>query len=323
MFRRALLSGIAAVIALSITFPVLGQSYPSRPIELVVHTSAGSGGDIVSRAVAEIMRKERFLPQPVLVVNRAGGSGVIAFNYFQTKRGDPHYMLSVTGTMLAIAYRPDTNIGLDKYTPLALFAIDPQAIMVPADSPYKSVKELLEAARREPGTLVVATTSVQGTGRLLVQLLEKHAPGAKFRAVHFKGGGEAVTSVAGGHTTFTTENLAEGLSFVEGKKLRVLAISSSSRLPQAADVPTLQELGLPITAGTMRGFVFTAGVPKEAAATMEGALARAHKSPAWKELAIRNLYEDIYLGSADFREFLVKRYQEYSVFYEEIGLGRK
>jgi len=317
---RAALAGIAAAMW---SAGGVAESYPSKPIELIVHTSAGSGGDIVSRAVAEILRKERLLPQPVLVVNRVGGSGVVAFNYFQTRRGDPYYMLSVTGTMLALAYRPDTNIGLDRYTPLALFAIDPQTIMVPFDSPYKSVKDLLEAARREPGSLVVANSSPQGTGRMLVYLLEKHTPGAKFRIVNFKGGGDAVTSVAGGHTHFTTENLAEGLGFVEGKKLRVLAIAASERLPQAPDVPTLQESGYPITAGTMRGFAFTAGVPKEAVAIMEGALERVHKSAAWKELARRNIYQDVFLGSEDFRAFLVKRFEEYRGFYEEIGLGRK
>jgi putative tricarboxylic transport membrane protein len=194
--------------------------------------------------------------------------------------------------------------------------------MVPADSPYKSVKELFDAARREPGSLVVATTSPQGTGRLLVHLLEKHT-GTKFRVVHFKGGGESVTSVAGGHTTFTTENLAEGLGFVEARKLRVLAVSANERLSQVPDVPTLQELGIPVTAGTMRGFVFPAGVPKDAAATMEAALARVHNSPAWKELARRNIYQDIYMGSEDFKDFLVKRYEEYRVFYDDIGLGKK
>ena len=302
--------------------PVSAQAYPTRPIELIVHTSAGSGGDVVSRAVGEIMRREKFLPQTLTVNNRVGGAGVLAFNYFKTKRGDPYYMLSVTGTILALAYRSDTNIGLENYTPLALMAIDPQTIMVPADSPYKTFKELVEAARSAPDTLVAATTSVQGTGRMVVYLIEKAVPGAKFRFVTFKGGGDAVTSTAGGHTTFTTENLSEGQGFVEGKKLRVLAISADRRLPQAPDVPTLQELGYPITAGTIRGFTFTAGVPKEAVVTMEAALQEVHKSPAWKEIVKRNIFQDVFLGSADFTKFLAQRMEEIRPFYDAIGLGK-
>ena len=155
--------------------------------------------------------------------------------------------------------------------------------------------------------MLFRSTSAQGTGRLVIHLMERQAPGSKIKFVTFKGGGEAVTSTAGGHTSFTTENLGEGQSFVEGKQLRVRAIAADNRLPQAPDVPTLQELGYPITAGTMRGFVFSAGVPKKAAAVMETALKKAHDSPEWKELAKRNLYQDIYMGPAEVSKFIVTR----------------
>ena len=321
----AMLSALAAMpsVAQSASATAGSAAYPNKPIELIVTTSAGSGGDVVSRTVAEIIRREKFLPQLLQVNNRVGGAGVVGYNYFKTRRGDPYAMMSLTGTILLMAYRPDVNIGLENYTPLALFAIDPQTIMVHADSPYKTFKDLMDAVRREPDSLVGATTSAAGTGRMVIWLMEKQVPGARIKFVNFKGGGEAVTSVAGGHTTFTTENLSEGLSFVETKKLRVLAIASDKRLPQAPDVPTLQELGYPITAGTMRGFGFTAGVPKEAVVTMETALKKAHDSPAWKEFAQRNIFQDVFLGGAEFSQFLVKRMAEYKDFYDAIGVGKK
>jgi putative tricarboxylic transport membrane protein len=221
-----------------------------------------------------------------------------------------------------MAYRPDVSIGLENYTPVALMVLDPQTVMVPANSPYKTFKDLVEAARKTPDTLVAATTSATGTGRLVVHLIEKAVPGAKFRNVFFKGGGEAMTATAGGHTTFTTENLSEGAGFVEGRQLRILAVTSEKRLPQAPDVPTLTELGYPITAGTIRGFTFTAGVPKEAVTTMEAAMRKVHDSPEWKELVKRNIYEDRFLGSAEFSRFLVQRMEEYRAFYDAIGLAK-
>ena len=299
------------------------ESYPNKPIEVIVHTSAGSGGDIVSRAVTETIRREKILPVAMLVNNRVGGAGSLAYTYFKEKRGDPYYMLSVTSTLLAMTVRPGINIGLENYTPIALMTVDPQAIMVPADSPYKTFKELVEAARAKPDSIVAATTSTTGTGRLVVHLMEKAVPGAKFRFVTFKGGSDAITSTAGGHTHFTTENLGEGIGFVEGKKLRVLAITSSKRLPHAPDVPTLQELGYPITAGTIRGFTFTAGVPKEAVTTMEAALLKVHKSDVWQDLMKRNLYQDIFLGSEEFTKFLAAKMEEYKTFYEAINLTKK
>lgn len=322
-FARRIACVLAGTMPALAPLSVSAQTYPIRPIEVTVHTSAGSGGDVISRAIGEIIRREKFLPQPFVVNNRVGGAGALAYTYFKSKRGDPYYMLSVTGTLLALAYRPDTNIGLENYTPIALMVIDPQTIMVPADSPYKSFKELVEAARKAPDTLVAATTSVQGTGRMLVYLIEKAVPGAKFRFVTFKGGGDAVTATAGGHTSFTTENLSEGVSFVEGKMLRVLAVSSDRRLPHAPDVPTLQELGYPITAGTIRGFTFTAGVPQEAVTIMETALGQVHKSQAWKEIVKRNIYQDVFMGSAEFTKFLAQRMEEYRGFYDAIGLGGK
>ena len=322
MCRNRIFSVTAAACALMPGL-LLAQPYPNKPIELVVTTSAGSGGDVVSRAMAEIVRKEKFLPQQITVNNRVGGAGVVGYGYFKTKRGDPYTMMSVTGTILAMAHRPEINIGLENYTPLALFAIDPQTIMVPFDSPFKTFKDLMEAARAKPETLVGATTSIQGTGRLVIHLMEKYLPGAKFKVVTFKGGSEAVTSVAGGHTAFTTENLSEGQGFVEGRKVRVLAISADKRLPQAPDVPTMQELGYPITAGTIRGFTFTAGVPKEAVVTMEAALKKAHDSAEWKEIAQRNIFQNVFLGSTEFTKFLASRLEEYREFYDAIGLGKK
>lgn len=303
--------------------PAHAQAFPNKPIELVVHTSAGSGGDLVSRTVAEIIRANKWLPQQLVVNNRTGGGGVIGWSYFKTKRGDPYSIMSVTGTMLVMAYRPDVNIPLDSYTPLALFAIDPQTIMVPANSPFKTAKDLIEAARAKPDSMVAAVTSATGTGRLVLHLLEKHVPGVKLKFVTFKGGGEATTSTAGGHTAFTTENLGEGMSFVEGKQLRVLAVTSDKRLPQAPDVPTLMELGYPIAVGTIRGFTYTAGVPKEAVTVMSDTLKKAHDSPAWKEFAKRSLFQDVYLGPAEFSKFLVNRMEEYREFYDHIGLAKK
>lgn len=323
MKQKKWLAAAASFGLMMVATPAAAQGFPSKPIELVVHTSAGSGGDLVSRTVAEIIRANKWLPQQLQVNNRTGGQGVVGWSYFKTKRGDPYSIMSVTGTMLVMAYRPDVNIPLDSYTPLALFAIDPQTIMVPANSPYKTFRDLMEAIRAKNDGIVAATTSAAGTGRLMLHLMEKQAPGSRIKFVNFKGGGEAVTSVAGGHTTFTTENLGEGMSFVEGKQLRVLAIASDKRLPQAADVPTLQELGYPITAGTIRGFTYTAGVPKEAVTIMSDVLKRAHDSPQWKEFAKRSLFQDVYLGPAEFSKFLVQRMEEYKEFYDAIGLGKK
>jgi putative tricarboxylic transport membrane protein len=117
--------------------------------------------------------------------------------------------------------------------------------------------------------------------------------------------------------------LSEGAGFVEAKTLRVLAIASERRLPQAPDVPTLREPGYPIIAGTIRGFTFTAGVPKEAFATMEAALEKVQKSAEWKELAKRNIFEDVFTGTAQLTKYLAIRMEKYRGYFGAIGLAKQ
>jgi len=145
----------------------------------------------------------------------------------------------------------------------------------------------------------------------------------KFKFVAFKSGAEAALSVLGGHVPFTTENLSEMYSQVEAKKMRVLAVTGEKRLPILPDVPTLKELGYPIVFGTGRGFAMPAGVPKEAAAAMEAVLKKVYESPAYKEFASRNMYEDLYMGSAEFSQYLAKRRDEMVSFMAQVAPGQK
>jgi putative tricarboxylic transport membrane protein len=322
LFRRCLF--LAALAATASAAPAaLGQSFPSRPIEFVVHTSAGGGTDLFARIVAEIIAREKLLGQPINVVNRTGGGGAIAYTYIKSKRGDPHTVMTVaTLAMLTQVLRPEMDLGLENYTPLAFLAQDPQAVMVGADSPYRTFRDLIEAARREPNTLVASVTSPGGSGRLLVWLIERET-GTRYRTVSFKSGADAIIQVMGGHTHFTTENISEGHAAVESKKLRVLAVTSAQRLAIVPDAPTLRELGHDIHVGTGRGFAMPAGVPKDAAAQMEAILERVHKSPQWKEHAERNLYENIWMGSAEYGRHLAARRAQHQEFMQAIGLAQK
>jgi putative tricarboxylic transport membrane protein len=310
---------VAIVAAAMLAAPaVLAQKFPSRPLELVSHNSPGGGTDLIARLVADILVKDKLVNVPVNVVNKPGGGGAIAYTYIKSKRGDPHTIMTVSSlTLLAQVVNPELGLGFENYTPLAFLAQDPQAVMVAAESPYKSFKDLIAAAKKE--SLVASVASPGGTARMLVWLFERQT-GARFKVVTNKGGADALMQVMGGHTHFSTENIAEGYAAVEGKKLRVLAVSSLKRLPIVPDAPTLKELGFDIHAGTGRGFAMPAGVPKEAAAHMEGVLRKVYDSPAWKEHSARSLYENIWLDSAQYAKHLAERAVEVREFQQAIGM---
>ena len=318
-------SFLAAVLgaALAHTVAAQAQPFPSRPIEFNVHTTPGGGTDVFARAVTDIMGREKMFSQPIIVANRPGGSGGVAFNYVKGKRGDPHVVLTMaTGSFLAAANRKELDLGLEHFTPLASLAMDPQAIAVSADSKIRTIRDLIEAGRKEPNVLTAGIASATGTGRLLLYLIERDT-GAKFKYVSFKSGSEATTAVAGGHVNFTPENLSEMLGLVETKKLRVIGVTGEKRLAAVPDVATMREAGYKIVVGTGRGFVMPAGVPKETAAAMETALKRVHDSAAWKEFAARNNYEDMWLGSADFGKLLVQMTTEMNEFLAHISAPQK
>ena len=314
----AILIGLNGAAASAVAYP---QSYPSRPIEFISSTSAGSGTDLFARAVADVITREKIFPQPITISNRTGGAGVVAFNYVKSKKGDPYAVLAIaTGSFLTATSRPELGLSLNEtFTPLAMFAQDPQAIAVRAESKFKTFRELAESGKREPNSIVAAVTSAGGTGRQALYLIERET-GARFKFVTFKGGGEAVLATLGGHVELTTENMSEMMSLVEAKKMRVLAVTGERRFKNAPDIPTLKELGYNVVIATGRGFVMPAGVPKDAAAAMEAAMRRAHDAPAYKDFADRNMYEDKWLGSADFTRYLVRSQDELSEFLKAVGL---
>ena len=311
--RCACAAGLLAVST------VLAQGYPSRPIEFVVHTGPGAGADRVSRIVAEIVTREKLVSQPINVVNKVGGAGTVAFNYMKGKRGDAHVILSsVSNTLVGATLRTEFGVSLDQFTPLAMLARDPQAVIVSAGSPYRTFADLIEAAKREPGALVGSIGSPASAGRLLMWRIERET-GTRFKAVSMKSGAEALVAVMGGHTQFSTENVSEGIPAVEAKKLRVLAVSSAQRLSVVPDAPTLTELGYNIHVGSARGFAMPAAVPKEAVEHMQAVLERVYHGAAWKAHAQANHYENIWMGSADFTRYLAGRRVELEEFLKAIG----
>lgn len=317
----SMLACVTAVVAAA--GGAVAQDFPWKPVEFVAHSGPGGGPDVFARAVTEIITRGKMLSQPVIVVNRAGGAGTIALNYIKSKRGDPHVVLTIaTGTVLTAASRADLDLGLNNYTPLALFALDPQTVAVRADSKFLTFKDLVEAARREPNTLIAGIGGPEGNSRRLLYRIEQET-GAKFKFVVFKGGTDAVIAVLGGHVTFAPENIPEMLPHVEAKTMRVLAVSGERRMTVLPHVATLKELGYPISVGTGRGFALPAAVPKEAAAAMEVLLKRVHESPAWKQYATSQMLEDSYLGGAEFAQYLAKQREEWHGFMAYMGHVQK
>lgn len=299
------------------------QTFPSQPLELVAHTAPGGGTDQYVRLLAEVFVREKLVSQQPTVSNRVGGGGAIAYNYVKGKKGDPHVLLAIaTGTFLSALTRTDLGLSIDDFTPIAFLAMDPQVVAVTGDSKFNNVRDLIEAAKREPNTIVSAIASATGSGRLFQYMLEKET-GARFKYVSFKSGSEAGTAVAGGHIHLTTENHSEVAAHLESKKVRVLAVTGEKRMAVLPTVPTMKELGYPIVVGTGRAIAMPAGVPRDAVAAMEAMLRKAVTSKLWKDYAAANNFEENFMDGAQFRKYVESRREEFRGFLLHVGLLKK
>lgn len=301
---------------------IYAQSYPTRPIELVAPTGAGGGSDLVARTVAEIVAKEKLLPQQIFVQNRAGGGGAVGQTYVAGKRGDPYVFIQAAIGLITVPLRTGLDAGVDKFTPLGAIGLDLNSLAVAEGSPYRTLKDLLDAARAKPKTISVGITFPGGSAHGMMHKLQK-AAGVQFNLVSFKSGTESVTAVMGGHIQATAENLGEVMGQVESKKLRLLGVPALARLAGLPQVPTLKEQGYEIHAGGLRGFVAPAGIPAEATKVLENMLARVHKSAAWKEYTARNMYEDVYMNADELGKWLAAQQSEMTQFLTEMGLVLK
>jgi putative tricarboxylic transport membrane protein len=231
------------------------------------------------------------------------------------------FLLAATN-LVAVPIRTGLDIGADKFIPLGAIGFDLNSIAVAENSPYRTLKDFLTAAREKPNTISVGTTSPGGGAHALIYRLGK-LTGARFNIVSFKSGAESVTAVMGGHIQATAENLGEVLPQVEAKKLRFLGIPAAKRLPALPNVPTLKEQGFDIHEGALRAFVSPAGIPREAAKTLEDTLAKVYKSAGWRDYMARNMYEDVYMNGDDFGRWLAAQQVYMRDFLTEIGLANK
>ena len=299
--------------------PVGAQSYPVKPIEMISPTSAGGGSDIVARVVADIISKEKLLPQPIVIQNRAGGGGAVGQTYAASKRGDPYIILLAGTGLITVPLRTGLDAGIDKFQALGVIGLDLNSLTVRDDSPFRTVKDLVAAAKAKPKTINIAITFPGGSAHQLIFRLEQ-LTGAKFNTVSFKSGTDAATAVLGGHVHATAENLGEVMPYVESRKLRLLGVPAMQRPAGLPNVPTLKEQGFDVHAGGFRGFVAPAGIPREAVALWEATLAKVHKSPAWKDYMARNMYEDVYMNAEEMTRWLVNQQAEVTRFLTEMGL---
>ncbi|MFZ5633542.1 MAG: tripartite tricarboxylate transporter substrate binding protein [Bacillota bacterium] len=298
------------------------DSFPSKPLEFVAHTNPGDGADIFMRTLADTLTKDGIVKQPINVVNKVGGSGAVMMGYLQAKAGDPHYLMPAQVSLLTTPLRNNLGVTYKDFTPVALLVTDEMVVAVRNESPYKSMKDIIEAAKKQPKSVNQGGGVYGGSDSILGYLIEK-ATGVKFNFITFKGGGEAVVALLGGNCDFIAMNPAEVAGQVEAKKMRLVAVASDKRLEAYPDVPTLKEQGIDVVFQSFRGVAAPKDISKEALASLEQYMKKAMESETWKKYIKDNSLTPNFKNSADFAAYLDRQNELYKNVYKEMGLQGK
>jgi putative tricarboxylic transport membrane protein len=294
---------------------------PTKPVEVVVHTGPGGGSDIFARAIADLLQKEKLVPQRLQVVNKSGGGSAVAMAYLAEKKGETHTISFFTGVwMVNPLTRAEAKVTIKDLTPIVRLVLEPALIAVKADSPYKSMKDFIEAAKKSPGQLKQSGGSVTGRDNLTRLVIQK-ATGAKWVFISFPSGGERISNLLGGNVQAMVIEPQEAGEHIKAGNLRVIASLTEKRLPSFPDVPTLKEQGIdaPLIPQA-RGILAPPGVSREVVEYWEGLFDRFTKTASWKRYLEQNQFEDGYLKGAELSKFFDEFTQQMRVILKEAGV---
>jgi putative tricarboxylic transport membrane protein len=311
-----------AMAALSAVLAAPASAYkPTRPIEVVVHTGPGGGSDLLARAVAQMIEKERLLPVRMQVVNKTGGGGAVAAAYLAEKAGDQNTIGFFTGVWLTGPLTSkEAKVTLRDLTPIARLVLEPALIAVKADAPYKTLGDFIAAAKEHPGQLKQSGGAVTSRDHVVRPLLQK-ATRARWAFISFPGGGERIAALLGGHVNMMVIEPEEAGEHIRAGNMRVLAQVNDTRLPAFPNVPTLKEAGFDVPAvPQVRGVVAPPGIPADEVAYWEDLFRRLTRTASWRKFLADNQFEDGYQNAAELTQFYGEFTERMRVILQEAGV---
>jgi len=315
---------LALLLCLACLLPAAqAQDYPSRPITLIVPWGAGGGTDAVARMLAILMEKE--LGQPVNVVNRTGGSGVVGHQAFATAAPDGYTIGLMTAEITMMHHQGLTKLDGASFTPLGLVNVDPAAIQVNADSPYKTLPDLLDAIKKNPGKLKASGTARGGSWHVyLYGMLDalKIDP-ASVPWVPSISNADGLQELAAGGIAIVCGSHPEGRALIEAGKVRSLAILDDQPSELFPKVPTLKSaVGSSWTAGVWRGMGAPKNLPKPVEDKLVAAVKKAYDSKEFKDFMHSRGFGAKYLPPKEHAAYMAKIDAESGVLMKKVGLAK-
>lgn len=262
---------------------VFAQSFPNKPVRFIVTYPAGGSSDLMGRLMAKKLND--LWGQPIIIENKGGAAGSIGMEYAARQPADGYaFVLGNIGPALINPLISKVTYNMEKdFIPIALTASGPNVLVVPANSPYKNLQDLLNAAKAKPGTLNFGTSGPGSMSHISTEMIMREA-NIKMTHVPYKGGGLALIDLMAGQIDFIVSDALPAAEHIKSGKIRPLAITSSARTALVQGVPTFSEAGLPgFAAVSWWGVYLPAGTPKDIQDRYQAALVKIMNDPEIKE----------------------------------------
>jgi len=316
-----LFKGALAALATLLFAGAAFAAYPERPVTLIVPWAAGGGTDATARIIGVLLEKE--LGQPINVVNRTGGSGVVGHSAIAQAAPDGYTIGIITVEIGMMHWQKLTELNGTSYTPIALVNADPAGVQVAADSPYKSVPELIAAIKANPGKMKASGTGQGGIWHLAIagMLQDLKVDPASVPWVPSNGAAPGLQDLVAGGVQIAPVSLPEARSMIDAGKVKSLAVMASAPSALYPNVPTLKSAtGSNWTMAAWRGIAAPKGIPAEANDKLVAALRKIVASKDYTEFMAKQGYGVIYAPPAEFAAFMAKSDADLGATMKAVGI---
>jgi len=306
MRRDTFLKSLAALTAAG----VLPQAaFASVNLKMMIPANPGGGWDTTGRALGKALQ-DAGVASSVQYENKGGAAGAIGLAQFvNASKGDGNALMVMGAVMLGGIITGKPPVNLSQATPIARLTSEYNVFVLPANSPLKTMKDVVEQMKRDPGSVKWGGGSRGSTEHIAAAMLAREAgvDAAKINYVPFRGGGEATAAILGGNVTVGGSGYSEFQQYIESGKMRAVAVTSPTRL-KGLNIPTLKELGYNVEIGNWRGVYASAGVTPEQRKALTEMVVKATKSKAWAEALEKNGWTPALLTGPAFDEFVDREF---------------
>ncbi len=307
--------GILSFALIFVWIPAFCADYPNKTIRIGTWSSVGGGGDVLARQLQGPLSEAAGVP--VNVVNKPGGSGAVAMEWLSKQNPDGYTVLVGTASGVISPHTTGAKFNLSHFKGVIRAQMDPEVIMVRADSPWQTVNDVINSAKANPGSVKWGGAFLGSLDSVLAYQIAS-ANNIKFSYVPFEGGGDAMIALLGGHVPVLIGSPSEVAGQIQAGKIRLIAVATAKRLNSMPNLPTLREAGMNLTAVLWRGVVAPKDTPDSIVNILSDHLKTAIYSPSFVKYMTDGQILDGYQSASEFDVSIQKEFNSYGEIIKEM-----